>query len=175
MEIVPKRASFTLHSQPSTLNSIMAKLYLGLGSNLGDRKKNITDATMICGSLIGTLENLSSLYETEPWGFSSPNLFMNAVICIETDKDPELCLAMIKAIEREMGRVCLQKERYEDRIIDIDILFYGNQIVRTETLSIPHPHIEKRKFVLEPLAEIAPELIHPLTEMTVREMLKGVE
>ena len=82
----------------------MSKVYLGLGSNLGDKKKNITNATMICGSIIGTLEGISSLYETEPWGFDSANKFLNAVICIETNNSPERCLAMAKAIEREMAR-----------------------------------------------------------------------
>lgn len=136
----------------------MPKLYLGLGSNIGDRKKNITDATMICGAIIGTLEALSSLYETEPWGFSSPNKFLNSVICLETDKEPELCLALIKGIEREMGRVYSCKDGYEDRIIDIDILLYDDLILQTETLSIPHPRMGERDFVLKPLAEIAPEL-----------------
>ncbi len=150
----------------------MSKLYLGLGSNIGDRKKNITDATMICGALVGTLESLSSLYETEPWGFSSPNKFLNAAICLDTDKDPELCLALIKGIEREMGRFYSCNDGYEDRIIDIDILFYDDLILQTETLSIPHPHIGKRDFVLRPLAEIAPDLKHPVSGERVKEMLE---
>jgi len=131
----------------------MSKLYLGLGSNLGDRKKNITDATTICGALLGTLEAVSSIYETEPYGFSSPNRFLNAVIRLETDKTPESCLELIKGIEREMGRVYSQKEGYEDRIIDIDILLYDDLILQTETLTIPHPRMWERDFVLKPLAE----------------------
>jgi 2-amino-4-hydroxy-6-hydroxymethyldihydropteridine diphosphokinase len=153
----------------------MAKLYLGLGSNLGDRKQNITDATMICGSLIGTLENLSSIYETEPWGYSSSNKFLNAVICIDTDNDPYRCMEMIQAVEREMGRTRTVTDNYEDRIIDIDILFYDNYIIKTENLSIPHPLIEKREFVLTPLAEIAPDLKHPVTGMTPGEMLEEIQ
>ncbi len=144
----------------------MPKLYLGLGSNLGDRKKNITDATMICAALIGKLESLSSLYETEPWGFSSPNKFLNAVICMETDKEPGLCLALAKGIEREM-----HKSGYEDRVIDIDILLYDDLILQTKTLSIPHPRMDERDFVLRPLAEIAPELKHPVSGDTIKEML----
>ena len=140
----------------------MSKLYLALGSNVGDRKKNITDATMLCDALIGAVQTLSSLYETEPWGFSSPNKFINAAICLETDKSPELCLALAKGIEREMGRKPSGKEGYEDRIIDIDILFYDDLVIQTEELTIPHPHIEERDFVLNPLAEIAPELIEKL-------------
>jgi len=149
----------------------MPKLYLGLGSNLGDRKKNITDASMICAALVGTIEALSSLYETEPWGFSSPNKFLNSVICLETDKDPELCLALVKGIEREMGRVYFCNNEYEDRIIDIDILLYDDLILQTETLTIPHPRMEKRDFVLRPLAEIAPELKHPVSRESVEELL----
>jgi 2-amino-4-hydroxy-6-hydroxymethyldihydropteridine diphosphokinase len=151
----------------------MSKLYLGLGSNLGDRKKNITDATMICAALIGTLESLSSLYETEPWGFSSPNKFLNAVICLETGKDPELCFALIKGIEREMGRVYSCESGYEDRIIDIDILLYDDLILQTEMLSIPHPRMGERDFVLRPLAEIAPGLRHPVSGGRIVEMLVG--
>jgi len=135
----------------------MSKLYLGLGSNLGDRKKNITDATVLCGALVGTLEALSSLHETEPWGFSSPNRFLNAAICLETDKEPELCLALIKGIEREMGRLYSLKEGYEDRVIDIDILLYDDLVIQTETLTIPHPRMRERDFVMTPLAEIMSE------------------
>ena len=117
----------------------MAKLYLGLGSNIGDKKKNIINATMICGSLIGTIESMSSLYETEPWGYSSKNIFLNAVICVNTDFSPELCLEMTQAIEREMGRTKKStNEIYEDRIIDIDILFYDDFIIEKDNLIIPH-------------------------------------
>ena len=142
----------------------MSQLYLSLGSNIGDRKKNITDATLLCSALIGTLQTLSSFYETEPWGFSSPNKFINAVICLETDKSPEQCLALAKGIEREMGRQPSGKEGYEDRIIDIDILFYDDLVIQTEELTIPHPHIGERDFVLMPLVEIAPELIKKIKE-----------
>jgi 2-amino-4-hydroxy-6-hydroxymethyldihydropteridine diphosphokinase len=136
----------------------MSKLYLGLGSNIGDRKKNIADATMICGALIGTVEALSSIHETEPWGFYSQNKFMNAVICLKTDKEPKLCLKLIKGIEREMGRIYSQNSGYEDRIIDIDILLYDDLTLQTETLTIPHPRMWERDFVIKPLTEIAPEL-----------------
>lgn len=149
----------------------MSKIYLGLGSNMGDRKQLITDATMICGTIMGNIVTLSSLYETEPWGFSSPNKFLNAAICIETEHSPEKCLAMAKAIEREMGRMKHAGTGYEDRPIDIDILFYDDLVMNSETLTIPHPLIQKRDFVLRPLAEIAPDLKHPILKKNMDELL----
>ena len=150
----------------------MANLYLGLGSNLGDKKKNITSATMIIASLLGDVRLLSSLYETEPWGFDSENGFVNAVIMVETSIDPCKCLEMVKAIEREMGRSYKKSEGYEDRIIDIDILLYDDLIISLPNLSIPHPLIPQRDFVLLPMAEIAPQLIHPIEKCSFEELLK---
>ncbi len=139
---------------------------------MGDRKKLITDATMICGSIMGKLVTLSSLYETEPWGFTSANKFLNAAICIETEHAPEKCLAMAKAIEREMGRMKKEGAGYEDRPIDIDILFYEDLQMESETLTIPHPLIQKREFVLRPMAEIAPDLKHPILKKSMEELLR---
>lgn len=149
----------------------MAKVYLGLGSNLGDRKKNITNATIIIGSIMGDIRMLSSLHETEPWGFESSNPFMNAVILVETDCSPETCLQMAKSIEREMGRTYHKNNGYEDRIIDIDILLYDDLVMDSDTLKIPHPLIQDRLFVLNPLAEIAPDLIHPTIGKSIQELL----
>ena len=148
----------------------MATVYLGLGTNIGDKKKNITDATIIIGSVMGNLRILSSLYETEPWGYESPNTFLNAVIQIETEIEPQKCLDIAKAIEREMGRVHT-KEGYEDRIIDIDIHFYDDTIYHSGNLTIPHPLIEKRDFVLRPMAEIAPDFRHPISGKTMKNLL----
>lgn len=148
----------------------MATVYLGLGTNIGDKKKNITDATIIIGSVMGNLRILSSLYETEPWGYESPNTFLNAVIQIETEIEPQKCLDIAKAIEREMGRVHT-KEGYEDRIIDVDILFYDDIIYHGDNLTIPHPLIEQRDFVLRPMAEIAPDFRHPISGKTMKNLL----
>lgn len=148
----------------------MATVFLGIGTNIGNKKKNITDATIIIGSVMGEIRALSSLYETEPWGYESPNTFLNAVIQIETEIEPQKCLDIAKAIEREMGRVHT-KEGYEDRIIDIDILFYDDTIYHSENLTIPHPLIEQRDFVLRPMAEIAPEFRHPISKETMKNLL----
>lgn len=152
----------------------MAQLYIGLGSNIGDRKKNITNATIILGAVMGDIRVLSSLYETEPWGYDSPNTFMNAVLLLETDIEPQKCLEMVQAIEREMGRVHT-KEGYEDRIIDIDILFYDNQIIESEHLTVPHPLITQRDFVLRPMAEIAPDFTHPVLGKTISFLLEQLD
>ncbi|MBO7606225.1 MAG: 2-amino-4-hydroxy-6-hydroxymethyldihydropteridine diphosphokinase [Paludibacteraceae bacterium] len=148
----------------------MATVFLGIGTNIGNKKKNITDATIIIGSVMGEIRALSSLYETEPWGYESPNTFLNAVIQIETEIEPQKCLDIAKAIEREMGRVHT-KEGYEDRIIDIDILFYDDTIYHSGNLTIPHPLIEKRDFVLRPMAEIAPDFRHPISGKTMKNLL----
>lgn len=152
----------------------MATVYLGLGTNIGNKKKNITDATIIIGSVMGEIRALSSLYETEPWGFESPNTFLNAVIQIETEIEPQKCLDIAKAIEREMGRVHT-KEGYEDRIIDVDILFYDDIIYHGDNLTIPHPLIEQRDFVLRPMAEIAPEFKHPVLGETMKKLLQKLD
>lgn len=153
----------------------MANLYLGLGSNLGDRKKNITYATMICGSIIGNIKTLSSLYETQPWGFSSDNSFLNAVIVIETQQDVDTCLKMVKSIEREMGRVKDSSvSGYQDRVIDIDILFYDDLVVDKPELKVPHPLIQKRDFVLRPLAEVDPDFVHPVLKKSMSQLLQDL-
>ena len=134
------------------------------------------DATIICGSLLGDIVALSSLYETEPWGFESDSAFLNAAICIETNHPPLVCLEMTKAIEREMGRTQKSSDGvYHDRIIDIDILFYADEIVKTDELTVPHPLLADRDFVLRPLAEIAPDLIHPEKKISVSNMLENLE
>ncbi|MCQ2209981.1 MAG: 2-amino-4-hydroxy-6-hydroxymethyldihydropteridine diphosphokinase [Paludibacteraceae bacterium] len=154
----------------------MSNVYIGLGSNLGDKKKNILNATIILGSIMGDIKILSSLYETQPWGFESDNYFVNAVILIETNCTPETCLEMAKSIEKEMGRTYEHPgEGYEDRIIDIDILMYDNITLQTDSLTIPHPLLHKRKFVLEPLTEIAPDMIHPIFQKTMKKLLQELE
>lgn len=133
----------------------MHKVYLSLGSNLGDRKYEIKRAVELIGERIGAVERVSSLYETEPWGFSSDNMFVNAAVCVSTQLTPRALLEATQAIERDMGRTAKSVNgQYHDRTIDIDILLYDNIKVDEPDLNIPHPLMNERDFVMKPLKEI---------------------
>ncbi len=133
----------------------MHKVYLSLGSNLGDRKYEIKRAVELIGERIGAVERVSSLYETEPWGFSSDNMFVNAAVCVSTQLTPRALLEATQAIERDMGRTVKSVNgQYHDRTIDIDILLYDNIKVDEPDLKIPHPLMNERDFVMKPLKEI---------------------
>lgn len=148
----------------------MTELYLGLGTNMGDRRKNMENAIYLCHKLIGVFRANSSFYETEPWGFNSQNKFLNCVIVLDTEYSAEVCLQMANAIEREMGRVRTDEPGYHDRIIDIDILQYGDEVIDLPNLKVPHPLMLQRDFVLRPLAEMAPNLVHPVVGKCYRDL-----
>ena len=138
----------------------MATLYLSLGTNLGDRLSNLETALMLIGRKIGTVKAASGIKETAPWGFDSPNSFLNMAAKVETELDPQDVLKAAQEIEREMGRTSKTGTKgYQDRVIDIDILLYDDLVINTPELTIPHPLMYERAFVMEPLAEIAPDLI----------------
>ena len=146
------------------------RVYLSLGSNLGDREENLRGAI---GGLSGEgveVTRVSGVYETEPVDYLEQGWFLNLVVEGETSLAPAELLAAIGRIEQGMGRV--HEVPKGPRTIDIDILYFGEQVVRTEALEIPHPRIAERRFVLEPLAELAPELRDPVSGRTVREMLE---
>ena len=149
-------------------------LLLGLGSNTGNRKQMLTSAIILIGEIIGDVKAISNIYETSPEGFESPNDFFNIAIAVETDLPPLEILARTQAIEREMGRTHKNPEIYEDRCIDIDILFYGNLIHASKTLRIPHPLAHTRSFVLEPLSDIAPDFLHPEWNKSIADLLKEI-
>ena len=134
--------------------------YLGIGTNQGDREKNLVRALALIEERVGRIIESSSVYETEPWGFESANLFLNMVVKVETKLNPFNLLGTIHDIEEELGRK-RGKTRYVTRVMDIDILFYGDTVISTEELVIPHPLVPERKFVLVPMAEIAPAFVHP--------------
>jgi 2-amino-4-hydroxy-6-hydroxymethyldihydropteridine diphosphokinase len=142
-------------------------VYLSLGSNIGDRDKNLQEAITRLSHL-GAVSTVSSFYETEPVEVTAQAWFLNCALKLETEKMPRQLLKGILDLEREMGRRRIQSKG--PRSIDIDILLFGNSIVETKGLTIPHPALHERCFVLEPLAEIAPEVRHPVFKKTVREL-----
>jgi 2-amino-4-hydroxy-6-hydroxymethyldihydropteridine diphosphokinase len=142
-------------------------VYLGLGSNVGDREANLRDAIERLRAL-GEVVAVSSLYETEPVEFVAQPWFLNCAVALETERMPKLLLAALLAIEQQMGR--RRTISKGPRTIDIDILLFGKSVVDTTALVVPHPALHERRFVLEPLAEIAPEVRHPVLKKTMREL-----
>lgn len=149
----------------------MKTVYLALGSNVGDRMGNLTAALEQLGASGVRVLRVSSVYETEPVGFAAQQWFYNLVVEAETDLFPMQLLARIGKIEHALGRV--RTVRNGPRTLDIDILLYGRAMVRTKQLEIPHPRMAERRFVLAPLAELAPELRHPVTHQPVRALLEA--
>jgi len=151
----------------------MHKVYLLLGSNRGNKTALLEKAVERLDSISLKSVISSSFYESEPWGFSADEWFLNIAVLIETNLSPEDLISQILNIEKELGRVRgLLKEGYESREIDIDILLYDNLVIDSEFLSIPHPRMHLRKFVLQPLMEIAPNIEHPVFSKTIKELCK---
>lgn len=150
----------------------MAHVYLGLGTNLGDKTANLHRAVKEISEKIGKVFSLSSFYETAPWGFVSENSFLNAAIGVETFLSPWEVLHRTQEIECALGRT--QKSEgnvYHDRIIDIDLLLYDKEVIRTPELTLPHPLMLQRDFVMKPLLEIASEVVHPVLGKKLGELL----
>ena len=148
------------------------KVYLGLGTNLGDKELNLRVALQKIEERIGKIISLSAFYATAPWGFSSEHTFLNAAACVETLLPPLSVLHLTQEIEREIGRTHKSVGGvYSDRVIDIDLLLYDDRVLDTPELKLPHPLMHERRFVMEPLAEIAPDLVHPILKKKMRELL----
>ena len=148
----------------------MNRAYISLGANIGNCHENIQEAVIQIQKKIGILTDLSSLYETPAWGFEGPN-FLNACIGIDTNDKPLKILEKLLDIEQSMGRERHTKTGYNSRYIDLDLLFYADQIINTSVLILPHPKIEFRNFIMYPLNEINPNLIHPILKKTIADLL----
>ncbi len=154
----------------------MAIVYLSLGSNKGDRIGYVQQAT----SLLGACENISiirtsAFYETEPWNMASDTWFVNAVVEIKTTLSPHELLNECRRIETQLGRKPVSGSNYEDRTIDIDILFYGNEIIQDADLTIPHKYLHLRAFTLVPLLELIPDFIHPVLHKSIIDLHSDLE
>jgi 2-amino-4-hydroxy-6-hydroxymethyldihydropteridine diphosphokinase len=144
-------------------------VFLLLGTNLGDRISNLTNATQAIKRVVGTVVNASSVYETSAWGKTDQPSFLNQAVEITTRLEPEAVLKSILSIEEGLGRK--RNEKWGERTIDIDILMFGDKICQQPDLVIPHPQLANRRFTLVPLNEIAPEFVHPVFKKTVAELL----
>ncbi len=151
----------------------MPIVYLGIGSNLGNRKENCLNALRLLAAKSIGVAKQSSLYETRPWGVIDQPEFINMAAEIMTDMPPVDLLGVLKGIEKALGRE--DTGRWGPRTIDLDILFYDDLVLETPDLRIPHPLMHLREFVLRPLSEIAPDKVHPVLKKTVRELLEEVD
>ncbi|MBC7408421.1 MAG: 2-amino-4-hydroxy-6-hydroxymethyldihydropteridine diphosphokinase [Arcicella sp.] len=143
-------------------------VYLLLGSNLGNRKEILDKAINLLSQKVGVIILRSKDYETAPWGVTNQPDFLNLVVSIQTRLKPLQILEITQSIENQLGRI--RKEKWGARLIDIDILFYGNEIIDEPNLKIPHPLLQERDFALSPLAEIAPDFVHPVLGETISEL-----
>lgn len=144
-------------------------IYLLLGSNLGNKFQAIENSRKEIEAEFGEIQKTSSIYEAEPWGFSSDEMFLNQVVLINTDIPIQTVLDKILNIEQKIGRTADQHGS-KSRVIDIDILMYGNEIINDPELKVPHPRMHLRNFALIPLKEIAPSLIHPILHKTIQQL-----
>ncbi|MFZ0283007.1 MAG: 2-amino-4-hydroxy-6-hydroxymethyldihydropteridine diphosphokinase [Bacteroidales bacterium] len=146
-------------------------VFLGLGTNLGDRETILNEAIEHLIKSAGDVISLSAIYETEPWGFQSENKFLNMVVGLRTMLNPDALLKRVMNIEAKLGRI-RTGEGYSSRTIDIDILLYNDLVINKPDLKIPHPLIRERRFVLVPLCDVAPDLVHPVFKKTIASLLK---
>ena len=144
-------------------------IFLGIGSNQGDRELNLKNSIKLLNSRVGKVLNTSGIYESEPWGFKNQNYFLNQVIEIETHIDPNDLLNICKNIEYDMGRK--PEIRWGKRVIDIDILYYQSKVINEEKLIIPHKLMHERKFVMIPLNDLNENHLHPILKITNKEIL----
>lgn len=163
----------SLNGQANILSMAIKKLFIGLGSNLGDRLHQINSAKTQIIHLFNSNIICSSVYETEPWGFKEQQPFLNQVVALETSLHPTKIWNILATIENNMGRI--RQVKFGPRSIDLDILLLNSQFYKNQTLTIPHPHLHQRRFVLIPLSELDANLIHPIYSKTIQELLTVCE
>lgn len=147
--------------------------YLLLGGNLGDREANLAHAIVLLNEQVGEVLSVSALYETAAWGKTDQPAFLNQAVGLQTNLTALAVLTQVLAIEQELGRV--RKDKWGERLIDIDLILFGNEIINiADKLQVPHPHMQNRRFVMEPLAEIAPEVVHPVLGKTMLDISKNI-
>lgn len=151
----------------------MNKCYILLGSNLGDKKSNLLEARIHLEEKFGVIIECSSIYETEPWGRTEQDSFLNQVLSIMTKFDSLETLSNCLEIEKTMGRIRIEK--WMERVIDIDILYFNDEIHTSPSLMIPHPELQNRRFTLDPLVEISPDYIHPILKKTNKQLLDACQ
>ena len=144
------------------------QVYIALGSNLGNKRRNLVTAAALLAERAGEVCSISSFYETEPWGFESVHSFLNAALMLDTTLAPLDLLRLTQEVERELGRTAKTDSVYHDRLIDIDLLLYGEEVIDQPGLQIPPPLMHRRAFVMTPMAEIAPEVVHPVLGKTMK-------
>lgn len=155
----------------NTFAGMDERVFIGLGSNMGDREARLKQAIADLKRRAGAVVQESSVIETAPWGFEAEQHFLNQVLELRTPLEPLPLMKELLDIESDMGRIRSEEPRYSSRPIDLDLLFYGDRVINLLELKVPHPLLEEREFVLKPMAEIAPDFIHPTDGHTMEELL----
>lgn len=151
----------------------MVRCYILFGSNQGDKEKLLEQACALINIRCGMLVERSSAYITEPWGFEADEWFLNELLVVETELKPDALMEELLKIEAELGRVRHpEQEGYCSRTVDLDILYYGDRIVNTEKVTVPHPRLHLRKFALMPLCEVIPDFLHPVFNVSQKKLLE---
>ena len=150
----------------------MERCYILFGSNMGDKDAIFAQACLLINNRCGQVVQVSAAYESEPWGFEADEWFLNRVIVVDTELAPDDLMQHLLDIERELGRIRHPEAKgYTSRTADLDLLYYGQRVVNTERLTVPHPRLHLRRFALVPMCEVAPDWEHPVLEMTQEELL----